>query len=88
MQIFTLNQCTEDDDLCGRIKEKLEEPDKKGNPIGGRAVSTNLDPRDCSDIEPPTRQHKPADMRTPRHIQQRLSGINTMSENLPNPQET
>ena len=31
--------------------------------------STNLDSRDCSDPESPTRQHTPADMRPPTHIE-------------------
>jgi hypothetical protein len=43
----------------------------KGNPIGGPAVSTNLDPRILPDTEPPTRQHTPADIRPLIHIQQR-----------------
>jgi hypothetical protein len=50
------------------MKEKLEEAEEEGNPIGRPAVSANLDPRDCSDTEPPTRQHIPADMRPPTHI--------------------
>jgi hypothetical protein len=31
-------------DPCGWIKEKLEEAEEEGNPIGRPAVSTNLDP--------------------------------------------
>ena len=64
MQIFTPNQWTEADGLCGWIREKLEEAEKGGDPIGRPAVF----PQDLSDTEPPTRQHTPADMRTPTHI--------------------
>jgi hypothetical protein len=48
MQIFTPNRWTEAADPCEWIKEKLEEAEK-GDPIGGPAVSTNLDPWDLSD---------------------------------------
>jgi hypothetical protein len=63
---------------CGWIREKLEEAEEEGDPIGRPAVSTNLDPQDCSNTEPPTRRHTPSDMRPPTHIQQRTarSGFN------------
>jgi hypothetical protein len=52
----------------------LEEAVEEGDPVGGGpAVSTNLDPQDLSDTGPPTRQHTPADMRPPTHIQQRTA---------------
>jgi hypothetical protein len=70
MQIFAPNQRTEAADPCGLIREKLEEAEEEGDPVGGPAVSINQDPRDLSDTEPPTRQHTPADMRLPTHIQQ------------------
>jgi hypothetical protein len=60
-------------DPSGWIREKLGEAEE-GDPVGGPAVSTNLDPRDLSDTEPPTRQHTPADMRSTTHIQQRTAG--------------
>jgi hypothetical protein len=44
MQMFTPNQWTEATDPCGRIREKLKETEEEGNPVGGSAVSTNLDP--------------------------------------------
>ena len=50
--------------------KKLEE----GDPVGGLAVSNNLDLRDLSDTELPTRQQTPADMRPLTHIQQRTTG--------------
>jgi hypothetical protein len=52
---------------CGRIIETLEEAEEEVNTMGRPAVSTNLDPQDLSDTEPPIRQHIPADMR-PQHI--------------------
>jgi hypothetical protein len=55
------------------IKE-MEETEEKGNLVGGPAVSINLDPRDLSDTGSPTRQHAPANMRSPAHIQQRTAG--------------
>ena len=71
MQIFTPNQWTEAADLCGCIREKLEEAEEEGEPIGGPAVSNNLDPWDLSDNGPPTKQHTPGDMRSPINIQQK-----------------
>ena len=49
MQIFAPNQRTEAADPCGLIREKLEEAEEEGDPVGGPAVSINLDPRDLSD---------------------------------------
>jgi hypothetical protein len=49
----------------------MKEAEDKGYPVGGPAVSFNLDPRDLSNTGPPNRQHIPADMRPPTHIQQR-----------------
>ena len=74
MPIFTPNQWTEAGDPCGLIREKLEEDEEEGDPIGRPAISTNLDPQDLSDTEPPTKQHTPADMRPTTHIQQRTAG--------------
>jgi hypothetical protein len=48
----------------------LEEGEEEGNPVAGPAVSINLDSWDLSDTGTPSRQHTPADMRTPTHIQQ------------------
>jgi hypothetical protein len=47
MQIFAPNQWTEAADLCGWIWGKAEEED---DPVGGPAVSINLDPQDLSNI--------------------------------------
>jgi hypothetical protein len=44
MQIHIPKQRTEARDPCGRIREKLEEAEEEGNPIGRPAVSNNLDP--------------------------------------------
>jgi hypothetical protein len=44
MQISTPNQSTEAADPCGWIREKLEETEEEGSPVGGPAVSINLYP--------------------------------------------
>jgi hypothetical protein len=41
----------------------MEEAEEEGNPIVRSAISTNLDPRDLSDTEAPTRRHTIADIR-------------------------
>jgi hypothetical protein len=46
MQVFAPNQWTEAADPCGWIKKKLEEAEEEGYPIGGPAVSVDLDPWD------------------------------------------
>ena len=70
MQIFAPSQWTEASEL---IRKKLEEAEEEGEPVGLSAVSIHLDPRDLSDIGTPTRQHTPADMRPPTHIQQSIA---------------
>jgi hypothetical protein len=44
MQVFTPNQWTEAAEPCDWIREKMEEVEEEGNPLGGPAVSTNLGP--------------------------------------------
>ena len=76
---------------CGWIKERLEEVEEEGDPIGRPAVSTNLDPRDLSDTEPPTRQHTLAGLRPQTHTYMYrggLPGLDSMGEDAPNPRET
>ena len=48
--------------------KELEEAEEEGDPVGGPAVSINLDPQDLSDTGTPTRQHTPTDMRPPTHV--------------------
>jgi hypothetical protein len=48
---------------------RLKEAEKKGNPVGGPAVSINLFLENLSNTGPPNRQHEPADMRPPTYIQ-------------------
>jgi hypothetical protein len=48
------------------IKSKTTEAEEEGGPVGGPAVSINLDSRDLSNVGPPTRQHTPADI-APQH---------------------
>jgi hypothetical protein len=44
MQVFTSNQWPEVADTCGWIRERLEEVEKDGDPIGRPAVSTKPRP--------------------------------------------
>jgi hypothetical protein len=48
---------TEVGDLYGGIRERLEEAEGEGYPIGRPAVSTNPDPKELLETELPTRQH-------------------------------
>jgi hypothetical protein len=65
-------------DPYGWIRERRKEPEEEGGPVGGPAVSINLDSQDLSNTGPPNSQHAPADMRAPTHRQQRTawSGFN------------
>jgi hypothetical protein len=78
MHIFKPSQWTEDGDPCYGIREKLEEAEEEGIPMQRPAVSTNLDPQDLLDAEPPTKHHTLTDMRPLTHIQQKnaWSGLN------------
>jgi hypothetical protein len=87
MKIFTPNQWNEVGDPCGWIREKLEDAEEEGNPVGGPAVSINLNPGDLSDTGTPTRQHTPADMRPPQHIQQRTACSDLREKRCTYPQE-
>jgi hypothetical protein len=48
MQMFIPNQWTEAADSCGLIRKKLEKVEEERYPVGGSAVSINLDPGDLS----------------------------------------
>jgi len=74
MQICAPNQWTEAADPSGWIREKLEEAEEEGNPVGGPAVSINTDSWHLSDTGSPTRQRTLAEMRPPTHIQQGIQG--------------
>jgi hypothetical protein len=49
--MFIPNQGTEVSDPCGIIRGRLEEDEEEGNPVGGPAVSINLDPQDLSTLD-------------------------------------
>ena len=84
MQILTPSQWTQARASCGRIREKLEEAEEEGDHIERSAVSVNLEPPPpgLSDIEPPTRQHTPADIRPPTHLQQRTAVFRLKSDKM------
>jgi hypothetical protein len=69
MQLFVPNQWTEAAGACSWTREKLEEAEEEGDPVQRPAVLTSLDQWDLSDTGPQTKQHTPADMRPPTHIQ-------------------
>ena len=70
------------------IREKLEEAEEKGNPVGEQAVSINLDFRDFSDPGTPTKQHNQV-IWDPHHIYSRgLPGLGLVREESPNHQES
>ena len=48
--------------------EEVWDVEQRVDPVGGLAVSINLDPGDLSNTGPPNTQHTPADMRSPTHI--------------------
>jgi hypothetical protein len=52
----------------------MKEAEEEGDPVEGPAVSINLDPQYLLKTGTPNKQHIPADMRHPTHIQQRTSG--------------
>jgi hypothetical protein len=46
----------------------MEEAEEEYDPIGRPAISTNLNPWELSDTEPPTRQHIRAGLRPPTRV--------------------
>ena len=60
-------------DPYGWIRERRKEPEEEGGPVGGPAVSINLDSQDLSNTGPPNKYHIPADVRPPIHILQRTA---------------
>jgi hypothetical protein len=67
MQIFAPNQWTEAVDPIVEL-EKAEEAEKC-NPLGGPAISINLDSGVLLNSLPPIRQYIPADVKPPTHMQ-------------------
>ena len=57
MQILTANHWTEVRDPYGRVRGRIEGAEGDGNPIGRPTVSTNLDPWELPETEPPTKEH-------------------------------
>jgi hypothetical protein len=88
-QILTPNHWTEVGDTYGWIRGKTEEAERESgsDPIGRPAVSTNPDPRELPETEPPTRNvHRLA--RGPWHICSRsLPGLASVGEDTLNLRE-
>jgi hypothetical protein len=65
--------------------ERWKETEEEGNPVGGPAVSINLDARDLSNTGPPNRQHTTR----PQFIYIRgLLDLDLVRDDTPNLQET
>jgi hypothetical protein len=80
MQTLTPNQWTEVGDCYGGIRGRMEGTEGESKPTGKPAVSTNPDPREPPESEPPTRQH------TRAYIYSRKQpGLVSVGENMPNP---
>jgi len=52
----------------GELRGKIEGPERDGNPTGRPKESTNLDPWEVSESEPPTKEHTGARMRPLAHM--------------------
>ena len=50
-------------DTYGRVEGKIKGPEVDGNPTERPTESTNLDPWELSESEPPTKEHTWAEMR-------------------------
>ena len=94
IQTLTVKHWTEVRDLYGRVKGMIEGAEKDGNPIGRTTVSTNLDPWELPDTEPPTKEHiwiglSHSVQTYVQHICSRgLPCLASVGENVPNPFET
>jgi hypothetical protein len=87
--ILTPNHWTEVMDPCDWIRDRLEEAKEEGNPIGRPAISTNMDPWDLSDTEPPNMKHTWTGLRPPWYINIKgLTGLTSMGKYVPNPWKT
>ena len=63
MQILIAKHWTEVRDPYGRVRGRIEGAEGDGNPIGRPTVSTNLDPWELPETEPPTKEHTQAGLR-------------------------
>jgi hypothetical protein len=86
-QVLTPDHWTEVRDLYAWIRGRIEEAEREIDPIGRPAVSTNPDPRELSDTEPPTRSiHRL--VQGPWHICTRgLPGLASVGEDTLNHQK-
>ena len=68
MQILMANHWTEVRDPYGGIRGRTEGGEGDDNPIGRPTMSTNLDPWELLETEPPTKEHTQAGLRAPEHM--------------------
>ena len=67
MQILTPGYWTEVRNSYGKFRGKNEGTEGDSNPIGRPTVSTNLDPWELPETEPPTKEHTWSSLITPVH---------------------
>jgi hypothetical protein len=93
MLIFVPNLWTETADPCGWIRDKMEEVEEEGDPVGGPAVSINLNPLPPASPEiSKTLDHQPGSIHKLlwglQHIYSRgLPSLGSIREDAPNLQE-
>ena len=85
MQRLTDNHWTELRNSYWRVRERIEDPEGERNSTRRPTESTTLDPWQLSETEPPTKEHKRAELR-PHLIG--LPCLPTMEEAISNPAET
>ena len=88
VQIFTPNQWTEAVDLCGWIREKLEETEEEGDPVGGSTDSITLDPGNSQTLNHQLGRMHQLIWRHQHICSRRLPGLSSVREDASNPQET
>ena len=54
--------------MTKEVRGKIEGAEGDGNPIGSPTVSTNLDPWELPEKEPPTKEHTQAGPRPSAHM--------------------
>jgi hypothetical protein len=88
MQIPTDKHWMEVRDPCGRVRRRIEGPQGDDNPTGILTVSTNLDPWELPETEPPTNGHPGAGPRPPGRCNRGLLCLTLLGEDASNSEET
>jgi hypothetical protein len=75
MQIPTAKHWIEVGDSYGRVGGKIVRTERDGNITGRPRDSTNLDPWELSEADPPTKEYTVARPRPLTHMQQKYSSV-------------